>query len=533
MRLRTVLIATTVALLTCGGMAGIYVGILSHADMLRPQLAGDIPTQRRSVMAMDSARAALASALTAAADQQAATSVSAPTLAAAPPTMPSVVPPSPPAASRSLPDTDATASITATPTDLADVPPSVVAMAYKPRRGAKADPDRTTRGITVLHIGDSHTAADFLTGELRRQLQATYGNGGAGYVTAGKPRDVLSAALKINVSSGWTYKALQRSEDIGEFWMSGFNAVASAANETLSFTSEQALIFDIIEIEAIRRPGGGAIDIRLDGALEGSFDLNGPKVEPIVIRLVPDHGPTDRVREVSLTTRKEGVVSISSVAIYNSRAGLTYSSVGYPGATIDILNKLDGKLFAADLRRLDPQIVVLSFGTNEASKENLDIAAYTQNYEKVLSRIRDALPDAKIVLIGPPEAEEPPEKCRDYKDKERDAKARASEECKRVLAAAGAGTEDCPWPTLPKLNDVREAQRKIAQRQGLVYWNWASIMPKECGAHRWLTQSPPLMARDHVHFTSAGYRKSAAAFLTTLVPVIEKLRSRPNAVSNN
>jgi len=41
------------------------------------------------------------------------------------------------------------------------------------------------------------------------------------------------------------------------------------------------------------------------------------------------------------------------------------------------------------------------------------------------------------------------------------------------------------------------------------------------------------MAKDHVHFTIAGYKKSAAAFLDTLIPVIDKVRSRSDAVSNN
>jgi lysophospholipase L1-like esterase len=80
---------------------------------------------------------------------------------------------------------------------------------------------------------------------------------------------------------------------------------------------------------------------------------------------------------------------------------------------------------------------------------------------------------------------------------------------------------------------VREAQRKLAQREGAVFWNWASIMPSQCGADRWLRVSPVLMAKDHLHFTIAGYKKSAAAFLDTLIPVIDKVRSRSNAVSNN
>ena len=55
----------------------------------------------------------------------------------------------------------------------------------------------------------------------------------------------------------------------------------------------------------------------------------------------------------------------------------------------------------------------------------------------------------------------------------------------------------------------------------------------ECGAHQWFTASPPLMSRDHVHFTAEGYKKSAGEFLNTLIPVIEKLRVGANAVPNN
>src|SRR5262249_48484368 len=223
-------------------------------------------------------------------------------------------------------------------------------------------------------------------------------------------------------------------EEVGEFWMSGFNTVASKEGETLSFVSEKPELFDVIEIEAIRRPGGGTFEIKLDGKVEGSFDVAGQKVEPIVIRLVPDKGPTNQVRDVTLTTRSDGTVSIASLAIYNTRAGLTYNSVGYPGATVDILNKLNNRLFVSNLRRLNPQIVVLSFGSNEGSKASLDISAYTEHYRKVIAKIRAAVPGATIVMIGPPEAEELPSHC---KDKAREtAVCRAASETTATASAS-------------------------------------------------------------------------------------------------
>jgi lysophospholipase L1-like esterase len=393
-------------------------------------------------------------------------------------------------------------------------------------RGAR----RNAPSLTILQIGDSHTSADFLTGALRRRLQQRYGNGGPGYITAGRPHiGVLSSSVKISVSPKWTYQAIQKSDNAGAFWLSGFNAVVSAPDEALAFAADAPMTFDSIEIEAVRQPGGGAFDIITDGAVKRSYDLNAEKVEPVVLRLTPGAGPTGRVRQIEIRTRSDGVVSIASVAIYNRQSGVSYNSIGYPGATVDLLNKFDQALLADDLRRINPQIVVLSFGTNEASKTNLDLARYAQNYEKAIDRIKAVLPAAEIVLIGPPDGDERAPHC---------GKSSADTVCRPGVLpeapppAPGAPPSkpaDCDWHPLPKLDAVRDAQREIAVRRGFAFWDWSSIMPRECGAHRWFQSSPALMEPDHVHLTVRGYNRSADGILDTLIPVIERLRTRTAA----
>ncbi len=399
------------------------------------------------------------------------------------------------------------------------------------RRGAGGK-----RGLVILQIGDSHTSADFLTGELRKRLQAKYGSGAPGYITAGQPHiGVRSSSLKITASKGWSYKSLQRPDAVpAEFWLSGYNAIASAPGETMTFAADRPQNFEMIEIEVLRQPGGGKIDVKLDGYVATTYDLAASKPDPVVIRLLPTRGTIERVREIAITTTAGGPVSVASVAIYNKQSGLTYNSVGYPGAQATFVNKMNNKLFANDLIRINPQIVVLSFGTNEASNEKLDIGNYKQSYERIVDKIKATLPEATIVVIGPPDFAELPAACR--KDKSPQAtcgKSAAAAPAANGTASDAAPPSDCIWHTPPRLGQIREAQREIASRHGLVYWNWASIMPQECGAHRWYTASPPLMAKDHVHFTIAGYRKSAEQFLTTLIPVIEKVRLGTHAVSNN
>src|SRR5262245_38665661 len=254
------------------------------------------------------------------------------------------------------------------------------------------------RGLVILHIGDSHTSADFLTGELRKRLQARYGRGAPGYITAGHPHiGVRTSSLKVTASAGWSYKSLQRPDAVAaEFWLSGYNAVATAAGETLSFIADRPQIFDTIEIEVVRQPNGGAIDVKLDGVVEIRYDLKSSKTEPVVIRLTPSRGTTEKMREITIATAGSGTVTVASVAIYNKQSGLTYNSVGYPGAQASLLNKLTGKLFANDLRRVNPHVVVLSFGTNEASNESLDLAQYAKSYERVVDKIKSTLPNAAI-----------------------------------------------------------------------------------------------------------------------------------------
>lgn len=382
------------------------------------------------------------------------------------------------------------------------------------------------KGITILQIGDSHTAADFMTGELRRILQARYGDGGAGYMSAGRPHiGVRSSAFTIKASEGWTYESLQQSSDAAKFWLTGFNAAANTAGETISFSAAKPFNFDRIEIQAMRVPDGGMIEIRLDGVLQSEVELKSETREPVVIHMMPEQAATDRVREISITTKGEGSVQLSSVAVFNRQFGLSYNSVGFPGATVDIVNKFDEVILENELKRLDPQIVVLAFGTNEGFNDGLDPERYAQAYERALGKIRLALPEARIVVLAPPDAARGPKKQDGDNGKDKEQKA--------AIAAPAKDGECGQWRRPPMLDRVREIQEQIAKRRGLVYWSWASIMPPECGADRWANASPPLVARDRVHFTLDGYRYTAAEFVKVLLPVIEQIRKSGDVVSNH
>jgi lysophospholipase L1-like esterase len=409
---------------------------------------------------------------------------------------------------------DTTALNDATLRDNESVPRATFTTASRDALGAT----REQRGsLRILQIGDSHTAADLFTGEVRKELQARYGDGGAGYVDIGQPHPgVRSAVLKTSVSDGWTYNALQKSGDASRFYLSGFDAEASRSGERLVFTSPQPMPYDVIEIEFVASPGSGSVDITLDDLPPIHRSLVFSKRERIVERLLPDGSGPRQISTLSITTTENKPVIVSSVSIVNKTYGVSYSNVGFPGATIDIVNKFDPRLFGHELQRINPQIVVLAFGTNEGFNDNLDLAAYRERYLNVIGMIRKNLPMARVVLIGPA-----------------DGNRVSLRGAARRAQTADAYEGSCPWPTPPKLRGVREVQRQIAEDENLPFWDWSGIMSSKCGAHAWFTSTPRLMAADHVHFTAEGYRTSARAFAEFLMPLVSPLRRENYALSHH
>ena len=472
-------------------------------------------------------------------------------------------------------------------------------------------PPKKRGGLTILQIGDSHTAADYFTGEIRRLLQRRFGNGGPGYLEIGRPHPgVRSAIVNVAVSPGWSYSALQKSDDSARYHLSGFDAETKRAGETLKFATAEPVDYDSIEIQTLSGPEHGEIEVSVNDQPPTRYNLKSDD-DGRQLFTIPAGKPGVKLQKLQIKTVSDRRVTISGVGIFNRRSGVSYSNVGFPGATIDIVNKYDGEMLEQELKSLAPQIVVLAFGTNEGFNDNLDLERYRAHYRAVIQKIRAASPGSRIVLVGPPQANRVPAGCLKPgscgektaekpattapapvdaqtlaavadkpaqktdgaatdkpADKPHEAEAPAADKAKtaeapvanmsktaEAPAADKAKTaeasavdksktaearadkkklaKECPFPTPPRLDPVREAQKELAKQEQVAFWDWASIMPQGCGPQKWVSANPRLMAADHVHFTPEGYRIGARAFTAFLMPVINQLRYRKYALSNN
>lgn len=402
------------------------------------------------------------------------------------------------------------------------------------------------KGITVLQIGDSHTAADFFTGPLRTALQAKFGTGGIGYLPPGIAHvGLYSTEFAISQSDGWSFHGVKVAEDTSLMTLTGFTATATKAGETMRWVARDGeATYSVLELLVATGPDDGAIEIRVDDLPPVTVTLHTAEPERRIVRLEPVKAPLKSLHRVEVHTLDARAVTISGLGILRPAKGLTLINAGYPGATVEALDRLPDGSLAADLKRIAPKAVVLSFGTNEGFKDDLDLGSWAAHYRGIIGRIHAARPQARIVLIAPPDGNRLNHDCAPQQPvptgvatgspaapkPPADPALQARVAAASCIAPGEASPAGCFWQTPANLFRVHEAIGKIAHETGAVLWDWAQISPGSCGAHRLVHAEPAMMAGDHVHFTKAGYRRSAELFTDTLIEVLDPSKAHRRVV---
>ena len=322
----------------------------------------------------------------------------------------------------------------------------------------------------IVHYGDSHVAADILTGALRRQLQLWFGDAGAGFVLPGQPwQGYARAGVTSKTSAGWqtdglTQASLSADSRLG---LAGVSLSTKATNEWISLTAAGSY-FDIY---VLKQPGGGSISVSLDGVEhKRDVSLASRASESACIEVVADNGS---VHTIEIRTTTAGRARIFGIAIEFNRAGVIYDALGINGARASRPLRWDWKVLASNLERRDPDLIIVAYGSNEVSDPDLDLDDYRLSFTTLLKKFHDAAPRASILVIGPPDR------------------------------AMRTGHN---WKTVARMPALVEAQRQAAFEAGAAFYDLFEAMGGSGSIERWTTQAQPLAQPDRVHLTSAGYR---------------------------
>lgn len=444
-----------------------------------------------------------------------------PTLSAPPPSASAEhAPPPPVPAPREVP-APALAKSPSLVRDGRIAPPSPRQLASFHKRLAELGAGRIRR-VTIVQIGDSHTQAEHFPGRLRALLQARFGDGGRGMLPPGQPYDYWKPyRVQAKQTGDWKVFTSNKSDYAPlPYGLSGFVIRSADPGAAIVLEArEDSAPFAVVEVGYYRNPFGGTIDLSVDGTSVGAIDTRGPghAWERRSFTL-PAPG-----RHVELRPHGDGSIDLADWAVYSRSRGIVLASFGFSGAQVGIMERWDWSTVKTQLAALDPALILLAFGTNEGYAPRSRLRHYEARLEERISALREAAPNASVVLVSGPDANRIPKYCNgdgkaDGKSSNSKSKGHGADgDTCRPLSEAEAASYDtslaisdrtlCRWHTPASYELVRKAQKNVAERTGVYFWDWFQLQGGSCGAHRW--EQAGLVLGDRVHLKREGYWHSA------------------------
>jgi lysophospholipase L1-like esterase len=322
--------------------------------------------------------------------------------------------------------------------------------------------------VSILHIGDSHILGNYLTREVRRRLQESFGDAGRGLVfpyrlaDSNGPRDYL-----VSAEGSWDgdncnrNQAAQIAIGIAGFRLETSNPKASLTFRLRDTASAETDLFTKVTVFQPRT------DHQFD--LEVSDEISGQEAQILIESDFSRSYYFDRpVGQVTLqpkrTTPTQKKLTIDGISLENEYAGVIYHSVGVNGATYEDYTR--ARHFAKGVADLYPDLVILSFGTNEAQGHTTK-GAMRRSIDQLVRQIQEQSPTSLLLLTTPADS---------------------------YLRGKGFN---------PYMAEMSGVIRAYAKEKGLALWDLYRLSGGENSAQSWKTRG--LMAGDSVHYSKSGY----------------------------
>lgn len=353
------------------------------------------------------------------------------------------------------------------------------------RRGMKPFYDAldhvNERPVRIAYFGDSFIEADILTGDLRDMLQAHYGGCGVGYVditsgTYGFRKTVRHAfggwtSKGVNDSTGYDRKRIGIS---GHYFIPHSGAYVEArppkAHRGRLDSCEVATIYfestDSLYIKtAINGSEGELYRLAGNGQMQ-ALDCNG------------------LIRDVRWTVTEADSATFYGFAL-DGRTGITVDNFGVRSSSGLTLASIPQERLRQFGRLRPYDLIVLQFGLNVATERGRDYSWYETGMLRVIRHMKEAFPQAGILVVGVGD--------REYKD------------------------EDGRLRTMPGVKNLIRYQQSIAAKGAVAFWNLYDAMGGEGSIRRMVEAKPAQANLDYTHINFLGGRTLARHLYETLI----------------
>lgn len=329
----------------------------------------------------------------------------------------------------------------------------------------------TGRGkVNIIHIGDSHIQADYMTDVVRKNFQRFFGNGGRGLIF---PLRVAAsnepANYKSTTNAHWNIKRLVYPQQPLPIGICGVTLHTNHAGNRIGIEVKDPLFdytFDQVSVFYLK--GQNSFDFVVKDSVGNYLGTAGaytgdPFTMVTHIQLEKRIGQMEL--EVVKTNEDQQQATLFGINLQNSNPGVIYHSIGVNGARFTHYNQ--ASYFARQTQLLQPDLIIVSLGTNDATGYPYVDKQLPNQIETMVKLLEEYNPQAKILLTTPPDAFR-----------------------KKIKSNPG-------------IQIIREEILKFAVDTGIAFWDMYKVNGGFKSSVRWQAQG--LLRPDGIHFSKEGY----------------------------
>lgn len=336
-----------------------------------------------------------------------------------------------------------------------------------------------SKAIQIVHIGDSHLQAGFISEKIKQELFTEFltieNSASPGFIF---PYTIAQTNnpyyYKVDYTGDWDWCKNVDKEKKCNLGLSGItlettDSVASICirMDNVKYNKPQNYYFDKIKIyhnydEAFSLKTNG-----INTTYEQGFSIANFKshTDSVMIQI--------SINDTSKSFELYGII------LENNKSKINYHTIGVNGATAQSYLKCN--YFSNQLTSINPDLIIISLGTNEAYDE--DISPLEQEYilKDLILQVKDVTPNAAIVLTTP------------------------NDHMKKAI-----NNTNVPL--------IRNNILKICQEFELAYWDFYGIMGGNQSIINWYNKG--LTGEDKLHFRKKGYEIQGDLFVKAFIKYI-------------
>lgn len=346
--------------------------------------------------------------------------------------------------------------------------------------------DSIPRIVSIVHIGDSHVQAGYLTEAVRLPLQRRFGDAGRGLVVPLKLAKTNEPHDYSVVTDGvWNFSRCVGSKYSAYTPGIGGIAIVPRSNHidltfsTLSKTDDCA---GFRKVRLFHEPTDS-----FPAIISEPYRVSGETRSPFLTCYSWDD-PVCSIHFTGQIAPGEERLAIYGASLETGESGILYHTIGNNGAFYSSYAAIPH--FAEQVAALSPRLIVVSLGTNESFSTSLTRDELYRQIDAVVASLQKNCPQAAILLTTPAECAR--------------RRVRRVKRRRRVYYSPNS-----------RVTLVRETIAAYAADHHLACWDWYEVAGGKGSSAQW--QKAGLMARDRTHCTETGYRIQGEMLYRTLM----------------